>query len=134
MRRKAPPVREFMTHLPVELERCETVEDAVALMDAHSIHHLPIMSGSHLRGMVSQRDILAARLRYRDRLETMPIEAIGQTDVLTVSPLDRVDEVARQMLARQTDGVVVVDGGFVVGIFTSTDALRAVCQLFGCPP
>jgi len=130
MRRKAPAVREVMTHLPVELERCETVDDAISLMEAYHIRHIPIMSGSHLKGIVSQRNILSARVRYADQLDTMAIEGICETEALTVSPLDPVNEVAAQMLSRQTDCVVVVDGGFVVGIFTSTDALRVLCQLF----
>ena len=131
MKRKAPPVREFMTHLPVELERCETIDDALSLMEAHRIHHIPVMSGSRLKGIVSERDILAARNRYSDQLGTMAIEEVCEVEVLTVSPIEPVNEVAEQMLSRQVDSAVVVDGGFVVGIFTSTDALRALCQLFG---
>ena len=34
MRGKAPAVGEYMTHLPVEAERCETVAQAIATMGA----------------------------------------------------------------------------------------------------
>ncbi len=134
MKRKAPPVRHFMTHLPVEVERCETVDEAISLMESHHIHHVPVMSGSHLKGIVSERDVFSARTRYADQLEGMTIEDICESEVLTVGPLDPVDCVAQQMLSRQMDSAVVVDGGFVVGIFTATDALRALCQLFGNTP
>ena len=130
MRKKAPQVREHMTHLPVESDRCETVAEAVRLMDDRQIRHLPIMTGSRLRGIVSQRDILAARLRHGEALDEMPLEAICHADVLTVSPLTPVDQVAEQMLTRHVGSAVVVDGGYVVGIFTTADALRVLCALF----
>ena len=130
MRGKPPSVRDHMTHLPVEIDRCETVAEAVKVMDAHQIHHLPIMTGLRLRGILSQRDILAARLRQGDALDEMPVESIAAVDVLTVSPLTPVDQVAEQMLARQVDCAVVVDGDYVVGIFTTADALRVLCAIF----
>lgn len=120
-----------MTHLPADVERCETVAEAMALMESHHIRHIPVMSGSHLKGIVSQRDILTARVRFANRLNDVSVEEICQQDVLTVSPLAGVNEVAGQMLDHGTDSAVVVDGGFVVGIFTTTDALRVLSELFG---
>jgi CBS domain-containing protein len=61
----------------------------------------------------------------------MALEEICQTDVLTVPPMMPLDEVAEKMLARRVRSVVVMDGGFVVGIFTATDALRFLCDWFG---
>ena len=68
------------------------------------------MSGSHLKGIVSERDVLTARTRYAERLDTMAIEDICDSEVLRVGPLDPVNEDARQMLARQMDSAVIVDG------------------------
>lgn len=130
MRGKPPPVREHMTHLPVEIDQCETVAEAVRLMETHQIHHLPIMTGSRLRGIVSQSDIQAARLRQGDALDEMPLESICSVDVLTVNPMTPVDQVAERMLDRRIGSAVVVDGGYVVGIFTEADALRTLCVIF----
>ena len=130
MRRKAPQVREHMTHLPVESDRCETVAEAVRLMEMHHVRHLPVMTGSRLRGIVSQSDIVAARLRHGDALDEMPLEAICQADVLTVSPVMPIDQVAEKLLDRHVGSAVVVDGGYVVGMFTKTDALRVLVALF----
>jgi len=131
MRGKPPIVRDCMTHLPVEGERCETVADAARLMESHHIRHLPVMSGSHLKGIVSQRDILLARLRYGEAAEAILLEEICSKDILKVGPLTPVNEVAGQMLDRRLGSAVVVDGGYVVGLFTSTDALRLLRTLFG---
>ena len=133
MRRHAPEVGEYMTHLPVEAEKCETVAEAIAMMNENQIHHLPVMNGSHFKGLVSLPDILRARAGGADRVDEMPLEDICQTDVLKVSPVTPIDEVAREFLRREADSAVVLDGGFVVGIFTITDLLRFIAEFFGQP-
>ncbi len=130
MRKKAPLVRDCMTHLPVEAESCQTVADAKNLMTAGNIRHLPVMNGARLHGLISERDLLTARLRHGKALDNKPLEEICQSDILTVSPVADISEVARKMLDRQVDCAVVVDGGFVVGMFTTTDALRLLQSLF----
>jgi CBS domain-containing protein len=119
-----------MSHLPVEVERCETVADAAKLMQTRQIRHLPVMSGSHLRGVIAERDVSAARLRLGETANDTPLEEVCQTDVLTVSPITPIDEVADQMLTRRVGSAVVVDGGFVVGVFTTSDALRLLQSVF----
>jgi CBS domain-containing protein len=131
MRRRAPAVRQYMTHLPVEFESYQTVADAARAMDAEQIRHIPVMRGARMTGIVSRSDILAARLLHGSSLDTMPLEKICQTEVLTVPPTMTLDEVAEKMLARRVGSVVVMDGGFIVGIFTATDALRFLCDWFG---
>ena len=131
VRRKAPIVRQFMTRIPIELETCEKVGEAIAVMASHAIRHIPVMSGSHLKGVISQSDILQAQVEYDDALDDMALEEICQRDVLSVSPVTPIDQVAKQMLERKTGSAIVVDGDFVVGIFTTTDALRALSDIFG---
>lgn len=129
MKRKSPPIRQYMSRIPIEAERCETVFDAQEIMQRHAIHHIPVMNGSHLQGLVSYRDLLEAHQRFRDKADKVALEEICQQNILTVTPLQPVREVAEQMLEQATDCVVVVDGGFVVGVFTTTDALRALHEL-----
>ena len=130
MRRKDLRVRDCMTHLPVEAERCETVVDASELMAKHHIRHLPIMSGSRLTGIISEGDVLAAQLRWGAAADAKPLEEICQREVLTVSPVTPIAEVTEQMLSWRVNSAVVVDGVYVVGMFTTTDALRLLRELF----
>ena len=130
MRRKSPAVREYMTRLPVEVERCDTVGEAVALMETHGIRHIPVLSGSRLVGVVSQRDLAELKSGLGDSFESKPLENVCTRDVATVSPVDPATQAARLMLERGVGSVIVVDQGFVVGIFTTTDALRLICDLF----
>jgi CBS domain-containing protein len=131
MKRHAPSTRDYMSHLPLEFEHCEFASDALAMMDKRAIHHLPVMSGSHLRGIITRQGLLEAKTQLGKDFATTPLHSICQTGVLTVSPMDPIDEVCRQLLARRADLAVVMDGGFVVGVFTSTDVLRFVADHFG---
>lgn len=122
-----------MTRLPVEAESCQTVAEAEDLMKSRGIRHLPVMHGAHLKGIVSLEDILLARIDHGDACRRFPLEKICRHDVLSISPVAPISEVAELMLSHDTDSAVVVDGGFVVGIFTTTDALR-VLQALGKKP
>jgi len=128
---KAPIVQKHMTRLPLEIEQIDNVATARRLMDLFGIRHVPVMSGLHLTGIVSQRDILNATIRAGRNIDELPIEKICQQDVLTVSPLTPVDDVVRIMLRRGIGSAVVVDGEYVVGIFTSTDAMKMLGSMFG---
>ncbi len=131
MSRKSPPVRETMTHLPVEAERCDTVGDAMRVMEAEQIRHIPVMRGAKLVGIVSHRDILQALATRGNDVQDLALEELCEPDVITVPPTMQLGEVAEKMLARRAGSVVVMDGGFVVGIFTETDALRFLREWFG---
>lgn len=131
MTRKSPQVRDYMTHLPVEAEKCLSVGEAEALMQRHSIHHLPVMNGSKLVGIVSHQDLLQTQLRSGGKAGDETLEAICRADCLTVHATTPVDQVARRMIERGMDSAVVTDGGFVVGVFTTTDALRLLTQVYG---
>ena len=47
----------------------------------------------------------------------------------TVAPDAQLREVARTMAERKIGSAVVVDGGEVTGVFTTTDALRALAAV-----
>jgi len=131
MKRHAPEARQYMSHLPLEAEQCELAGDALKLMQKHQIHHLPVMSGSHLKGVVTQQDLLEAQIRLADGFAAAPLQSICQREAITVGPVDPIDDVCRLLLDRNADHAVVMDGGFVVGLLTTTDVLRFVADFFG---
>jgi acetoin utilization protein AcuB len=131
MKRHAPEVSEYMSHLPLEAEQCESAGEASALMQEHQIHHLPVMSGSHLKGVITRQGLLEARLRLGDDFDGTSLQSICQDTSILVSPVDPIDGVCRQLLETGDDHAVVMDGGFVVGILTTTDILRFVADFFG---
>jgi len=57
------PVSEWMTRDPEPASPDTTVEDAMQLMLLHGFRHLPVLEGREVRGVVSLRDLAAARIR-----------------------------------------------------------------------
>ncbi len=57
------PVSAWMTKDPEQASPDTTVEDAVQLMLLHGFRHLPVLEGREVRGVVSLRDLAAARIR-----------------------------------------------------------------------
>ena len=56
------PVSAWMTPDPEPASPDTTVEEATQLMLLHGFRHLPVMEGREVRGMVSLRDLAAARI------------------------------------------------------------------------
>jgi CBS domain-containing protein len=56
------PVSAWMTKDPEQVSPDTTVEDAVQLMLLHGFRHLPVLEGREVRGVVSLRDLAAARI------------------------------------------------------------------------
>ena len=56
------PVSAWMTRDPEPASPDTAVEDAAQLMLLHGFRHLPVLEGREVRGMVSLRDLAAARI------------------------------------------------------------------------
>jgi CBS domain-containing protein len=57
------PVSAWMTEDPEQASPDTTVEDATQLMLLHGFRHLPVLEGREVCGVVSLRDLAAARIR-----------------------------------------------------------------------
>jgi CBS domain-containing protein len=56
------PVSAWMTKDPEQASPDTPVEDATQLMLLHGFRHLPVLEGREVRGVVSLRDLAAARI------------------------------------------------------------------------
>ena len=56
-------VSEWMTPHPQSVSPDTPAEDATRIMLQHGFHHLPVLEGKEVRGVIRLRDLLAARIR-----------------------------------------------------------------------
>jgi acetoin utilization protein AcuB len=99
------------------------------MMRNHQIRHLPVMSGGQVTGVLSDRDVkLALSINGVDP-ENTKVEEIASSEVFLVKPDSKLDEVARTMSEKKIGSVLVIDHHHLVGIFTTTDALKALDEL-----
>jgi acetoin utilization protein AcuB len=83
--------------------------------------------------MLSQRDLhLIETLKDVDPKEVLVEEAMSQ-DCYTVAPEALLAAVSREMALHKYGSAVILRGAEVLGIFTTTDALRALDTVLTAP-
>ena len=125
--RKTTPVRESMSRLPADVDRRDPLSAAVARMREEHSHHVPVMDGARVYGILSSQDLGALGLDAASSEKT--VGDVCTVDPLTVDPMTPISEVAKAMLDRSVSSALVTEGDALVGIFTSTDALRMIAAL-----
>lgn len=119
-------IENFMTRSVLTIGTKSPLTEAHRLMNEHAIRHLPVLEGGRLVGMLSQRDLhLIETLKDVVPKEVLVEEAMSQ-DAYTVAPEAPLEDVAREMALHKYGSAVVARGKQVLGIFTTTDALRAL--------
>jgi acetoin utilization protein AcuB len=95
-------------------------------MNKVNCHHLPVMDGGTLVGVISDRDI---RLVNKADMKRMKVEDVCVEEALQVDLDTSVGTAAAMMAERHVSSVLVTEDGKLAGIFTATDACRALAQL-----
>ena len=130
--KSAPPVRKVMTPFPYAVERSAQLGEARRLMLEHDVHHLPVVEGHALVGVISDRDIklfLGPELGSPDPREAVVADAY-QSEAYAVELDTPIDTVAREMLRRRIGSALVTRNGKLAGLFTVTDACRFIADLY----
>lgn len=126
-------VGEWMTKSPWTIRHDAMLTDAHRMMRDHRIRHLPVLRAGTLVGIVSQRDLyFVETLSNVDPGNTRVDEAMT-ADPFVVRPERSLANVARTLLEHRWGSAVVADGDRILGVFTTTDALRAVVGLLSPP-
>lgn len=104
------------------------VGEAVKLMARLRIHHLPVMDGDRVVGMLSDRDVFQALLEAGAlaKVAGWAVERIMRRDVLAVTASTEVGEVLKEMREKKLSALPVLRDGKVIGIVTESDMLRAL--------
>jgi acetoin utilization protein AcuB len=122
-----PAISRYMTREPYMIPPTSTAAMAFELMRVHLIRHLPIVDGNHVVGVVTaaQLQALAAAAGDFDQMSVTKV----MTPPVMVWGSESLDKVANIMSEKKCDCVVVLGGHGIQGIFTATDALRALSQI-----
>lgn len=109
-----------------------SLEAAHKLMLDRGLRHLPVVSGEALAGIVSDRDILLAIGKDRDRF-VYPQRTVGE--VMSLAPISAepnvpVGELAKTMAESKIDCLpIITRTNQLVGLVTATDLLLLLAEL-----
>lgn len=123
-------VGEWMTSQPHTIGDDQTLASARERMHHWQVRHLPVLHGGHLVGVLSERDIHLAEALPDVDVTRVRVDEAMTADPWTTRATAPLAEVAAMMAERRIGTAIIVDADErVVGVFTTTDALRALAEL-----
>jgi CBS domain-containing protein len=132
-------VDEMMTANPHTLRESDSLHDAWHVMTEKRIRHIPITDDAgHLKGLVTQRGVLAATdpsllndaaSETGNRSSTIPLSDIMIRDVVTIHQSDNLRQAALYMQSHKHGCVPVINDDCLVGIITDSDFVSIAINL-----
>ncbi len=133
-------VADWMTRKVFTLAPDSSVSEAMNLIRAKKIKHVPVVKGDRLKGIVSDRDIRdyspskattldVYELHYL--LAMAKVKEIMKTGVVTVAADTPIEEAAMLLYDRNIGCLPVLEGGKLSGIISDRDIFRALIDITG---
>ena len=107
---------EIMSTPVASIDAAASGDTAWNEMRLYNTHHLVVLQGRQVIGIVSSRDLEGKR----DRL----VAELMSRDVVTADPKTTVRQAANQLRGRYIGCLPIVDGGKLVGMVTTSDLLE----------
>ena len=117
------PVSRYMSQPVLTIDPRETIDDALRIFTTHSIHHLPVVVGRRVVGVLSSFDI--ARFKLSSHAARSTVDMIMRTPAISVPERETLQRAAELMAVNGIHSLPVVNfDAELVGIVTTTDLMR----------
>ena len=135
------PVNTIMTRKPEIVHPSDTMEEVRRIFEKRGFHHIPVLEGKKLVGLVSYTDYLQLirsifdnnqEVRLNEKvLHATVVEDVMTKNVLCLSEDDSVETALRIFKANQFHSLPVVnDNQHLVGIITTYDLMKVLEHVF----
>jgi CBS domain-containing protein len=132
--RKNDPISNIMASSVESVQDGQALSEVRHLMSEQGMHHVPVLNGKKLVGLVSFTDMMKLSLVISGATEhtidtiidqQFTIKKVMSTDLVTLNENDNVREAAEKLSAGDFHSLPVVStSGELIGIVTSTDLIR----------
>ncbi len=138
--KKNEPIEKVMTRDVVTTHTGHKISDVRKLIAEHDFHHVPVVSGKKLIGMITASDILGISVKgvgsddrsmdaYIDH--QFSVEGLMRKELRTLPIKSTIADAADVLSDGNFHAVPVIDdAGELVGLVTSTDLIRFLKDLF----
>jgi len=117
------PIVEVMTEIPHTVGSQVSPDKAREMMELNACHHLPVLEGGKLIGIISDHDL------QNNNSGAEKVKDLMTDDPVTVDPKKDVFQVAMMMHEKKIGSVIVAATPYSPwGIFTSTDAVAFLAK------
>jgi CBS domain-containing protein len=114
-------VRDAMTPGVQSVGPGETIADAASAMVESDVGSLPVVEGTILVGMITDRDLVRRAVAQGADLETTTVGEVASHAIYTAAPDQDLDEALRAMAEHQVRRLPVVEDGRLVGMLAQAD-------------
>lgn len=137
--RKMFTIEEFMTSEPYTLRESDSINDAWEVMIGKHVRHIPITDeANHVRGLVTQSDVLAAtdpaaireaKSSSHEVQSDLKLSEIMIRDVSVIHKADSLRQAALYLQSHKYGCLPVVSDDVLVGIITDSDFVDIAINL-----
>jgi acetoin utilization protein AcuB len=117
------PLSSIMTRQVITAGPDDKLSVARDIFRKNRVHHLPVVHGTKLLGIITTYDIFK-RIDSKDDYDRLLIKDIMTTHVATLEPEDKVGSAAELFLENLFHAVPIVKDGELQGIVTSFDVIK----------
>lgn len=126
-------VSQYMSRSVITVAPETEFHRAFDLMRSRNIHHLPVVDGGRVVGIVAERDLLLAAANFGS--SEVPVGEIMRGPVVCVSESALLKEAARLLVVRHIGSLPVLDSKkALVGIITETDIFKIAAGMLRARP
>ena len=134
------PLSNIMSSQMLTVHAAQKVSEVYKLLTENRIHHVPVVNGNELVGLISSTDMMklsldvygtpdSANSEYLD--SQFSIEDVMSTELITVKPNDSIRSAAEMLSAGTYHSLPVVNvDGNLVGIVTTTDLIKYLLEQY----
>lgn len=123
------PISHVMTANMKTVQISQKMSEVLRVLAENQIHHVPVVDGQRLTGMISTTDIIRLNITLSNADE-WSIEKVMKKNLVTIE----INETVRKAAQLLSDGIfhslpVIDKDRHLVGIITSTDLIRYLAKL-----
>lgn len=134
------PISHLMTRHVISVHHGDPISKVRSLVREHGVHHIPVVDGDQLVGIITWSDIL--RISFGDAFgtderevdatldHTLTLEQVMKRNPVTLQETATVREAAEILATSDFHSLPVVNGGKLVGMVTTTDLIRYLLEQF----
>lgn len=136
--KKRAQVSKIMTSNPITVNFTNNVKEVAEIFAEKNIHHIPVVSGKDLIGMISKNDI--ERISFVSESQDtkvntqiydgLKIEQVMSKQLDTVDTKDEIRDAAKLLSSGKYHALPVMEDGHLKGIVTSTDVINYLLEQY----
>jgi CBS domain-containing protein len=118
------PIASIMSPVVHAVSKGDSLQSVREIMEKHHVHHVPVMDGTTIVGMLTTYDLLKINRPFAE-YDTIKVGDVMTSKLATLAPDDKVGTAAEVILANRFHAIPVVDNLHNLrGLVTSMDLIK----------